>query len=608
MRETDFVKQNKENWAELEQILSLKNKDPDKLSNLFIQVTDDLSYSRTFYKNRSVKVYLNNIAQQVFHSIYKNKKDRRKQFVLFWKEELPQIVYESRKELLLSLIVFMLAALIGVISYANDPEFAHIILGKQYIEMTNANIKGGDPMAVYKKMNQVDMFLGISLNNLFVAFRTFILGVFFAIGTLAIMIYNGIMIGVFQYFFYQKGLFMESFLAIWLHGTLEISSIIIAGGAGLTLGKGLVFPGTLSRLQAFQLSARRGLKLLLSIVPILIFAAIIESFVTRYTDAPNLLRFIIILFSFLFIIGYFIWYPLKKAKKGFSMPINEGKLSARIYQKINFTEIKSNGEIFTGVFVFYRKKLKPILMTVFLFSILYTTTALLIYPFLLDTRFYSSNYFFIFKLFNYKHIPFLALLNTIIFSVPAFVINFFLNNESERDETKNKLTLKYVFRNYYKSFLICGMLNSLLFLPAPFNVLLFICALPFSWLWQFIAVKEKGTLFNSLKRTFSLSGDGLGKFLGLYLMLAFVGMVYFLLIDSPLVYFYFEILNWNLSIDSETAQQLFVVLMIFTSIAAFQLLIPILCAGKGILYFSLKEIKEADGLKERIKIFGTKKR
>ena len=60
MRETSFIKQNKEKWKEFESILEKKDKDPDKLNDLFIQITDDLSYSRTFYPNRSVRVYLNN--------------------------------------------------------------------------------------------------------------------------------------------------------------------------------------------------------------------------------------------------------------------------------------------------------------------------------------------------------------------------------------------------------------------------------------------------------------------------------------------------------------------------------------------------------------------
>ena len=54
MRETQFIKQNQEKWSEFEQTLRGEAKDADRLRDLFVQITDDLSYSRTFYPNRSV--------------------------------------------------------------------------------------------------------------------------------------------------------------------------------------------------------------------------------------------------------------------------------------------------------------------------------------------------------------------------------------------------------------------------------------------------------------------------------------------------------------------------------------------------------------------------
>ena len=107
MRETNFIKQNKEKWSEFEEILKQEKKDPDKLSSLFVQITDDLSFSRTFYPNRYVRVYLNNLAQRIFLSIYKNKKEKKGRFLQFWKNELPLLVFQSRKEFLLSFCIFL---------------------------------------------------------------------------------------------------------------------------------------------------------------------------------------------------------------------------------------------------------------------------------------------------------------------------------------------------------------------------------------------------------------------------------------------------------------------------------------------------------------------
>ncbi|UTW64510.1 stage II sporulation protein M [bacterium SCSIO 12741] len=309
MKESHFVEQNKEKWNEFEADLKSKKKDPEKIRKLFIEITDDLSFARTFYKSRLVNNYLNGVAQLLFQEIYKNETGPANQFKKFWTTELPLYLYQARKELLISFLVFVGAMAIGVFSAMHDPEFTTMIMGESYITMTEENIAKDDPMAVYKDERQLGMFLGITMNNIKVAFMTFLSGILASIGTLAVIIYNGVMLGAFQYFFIERGLFWESFLTIWQHGALEISSIVIAGAAGITLGKGLIFPGTYTRSISFRLSARRGLKILAGVVPLFIIAGFIEGFITRYTDMNNGIRLANILVSFSFIVFYYVWYP-----------------------------------------------------------------------------------------------------------------------------------------------------------------------------------------------------------------------------------------------------------------------------------------------------------
>ena len=97
MQETEFIAQNKDKWKEFEDVLMSSNRDPERLTELFIETTDDLSYSRTYYANRSVRVYLNNIAQQAYQVIYKNRKRERGAFLKFWTEELPDALWYNRK-------------------------------------------------------------------------------------------------------------------------------------------------------------------------------------------------------------------------------------------------------------------------------------------------------------------------------------------------------------------------------------------------------------------------------------------------------------------------------------------------------------------------------
>ena len=181
--------------------------------------------------------------------------------------------------------------------------------------MTLENIEKGDPMAVYKQQGEFNMFLGITINNIKVAIYAFAYGIFLGIGTLMVLLQNGIMLGSFQYFFYEKGLLWESARTIWIHGTIEISVIIIAGCAGLVLANGMLFPGTFTRLESFKRGVKNGLKIMISTVPFFIVAGFLEGFVTRHTEMPDWLAIIIILASLTLIIFYYIIYPIQIKKK-----------------------------------------------------------------------------------------------------------------------------------------------------------------------------------------------------------------------------------------------------------------------------------------------------
>lgn len=155
------------------------------------------------------------------------------------------------------------------------------------------------------------MFLQITLNNVRVSFVCFVLGLFTSFGTGYALFFNGVMVGSFQTFFIQQGLWAESMLAIWLHGTLEIWAIIVAGAAGLALGNGWLFPGTYTRAESFTRGAKRGLKIVIGTVPVFILAGFIEGFLTRHTDLPIAVRLGVILLSLAFILYYYIYLPHK---------------------------------------------------------------------------------------------------------------------------------------------------------------------------------------------------------------------------------------------------------------------------------------------------------
>lgn len=311
MREAAFIQRNQSKWQRLEQVVDGMGKlTGDEASDLYVQLNDDLAYAQTFYPKSRVTTYLNSLTVRLHQHIYRNQRTPRTRFLTFWTQEVPLAIAKARPNLLLSLIVFLAAAAIGALSAKHDPTFVRLILGDDYVDMTLDNIRRGEPMAVYGGHSPGGMFLYITLNNIRVSLVCFALGIFASFGTALPLLYNGIMVGAFQYFFHEQGVLAESALTIWVHGTLEISAIIIAGGAGFTLGNGFLFPGTYSRVESFRRGARTGLKVVMGLVPVFITAGFLESFVTRYAlDMRPWVALTIIGASLAWLIYYFIILP-----------------------------------------------------------------------------------------------------------------------------------------------------------------------------------------------------------------------------------------------------------------------------------------------------------
>ncbi|OMP32783.1 stage II sporulation protein M [Mangrovimonas sp. DI 80] len=316
MREAAFAKQNKNKWLQFENILSNKTTvNPNELSDLYIEITDHLSYAKTFYPNSNTERYLNQLASKAHLTIYTTKKESKNRLISFFKTEFPTQFYHHQRELLIAFLVFALFGSVGAYSAAHEGDFVRAIMGDGYVNMTLENIENNDPMAVYKKTGEVNMFLGITINNIKVALMAFVYGILFGVGSLFVMMQNGIMLGSFQYFFYEKGLLWESARTIWIHGTFEISVIIIAGCAGLVVGNGILFPGTYTRLESFKRGIVNGLKILLSTIPFFVVAGFLEGFVTRHTEMPDWLAIFIIGSSLFCIVFYYILYPIQLHRK-----------------------------------------------------------------------------------------------------------------------------------------------------------------------------------------------------------------------------------------------------------------------------------------------------
>lgn len=604
MTETQFIAKNKVYWEELEALLNREATDPDKLSELFVKVSSDLSYARTYYPNRSVRLYLNNLTQRVFDSL-RTKEDKFKlsHITDFFKHSLPQEIYNSRNALLTSFFVFAVAMCIGVISSKYHPDFVEHILGHEYVQMTEENIAKGDPMAVYKDERKVDMLFGITTNNIRVALLTFVFGILGSIGSIIILLSNGIMVGAFQYYFVTKGLFWESFLTIWIHGTIEISAIIIAGGAGIVIGNGLLFPKTYHRSTSMQIAAMRALRIILGVIPLFVIAGILESFVTRQTELPTIVKVAIIGLSALLIITMWIAYPWYYHKnnlgEGVRYDLQPIKTEER---KTNLARTRSIPQVLSEGLYYFRSKLGLIISHAMIPTVLVLGAAAFVY---LKTSHLDSGA--LGKL-NESSLSKFSMDRWALFIVYWVLMSYvFCMIEFVTREKNTDLSNKMKFlKSHYLPILFFTALLYIPFAIVP-SVFWFFVWIVISPHFYVIAVQQSidnsdslgKTLVSSLKMSFNTYM----KFLLYYLVAYVIFQLIAYLKVSPIYTITEDFFKWHELFEEAALNNAFA-----NSILDWALFIifsiPIYYFLRG-EYYSVKTVNGALDLKERLKSFGT---
>ena len=329
MREGRFIKKNVDRWNSYQEESPA---DPDEMADRFISLLDDLSYAKTFYPRSKVTHWINGMAAGIYQRIYRNRRPDLSRVFSFWKYELPLLIRRYHKVLLFTFCLFAVFVSVGIVSSINDTDYARDYFDNKvqrgYYDQTVSNIQNGDPFGIYHDDNPFSMFVRIAYNNISVAFKAVVFGVLFGVGTIIIMWSNGLMLGCFQYIFFSQGLGWQSVLVIWIHGTIEISSIVIASCAGLILGFGWLFPGTWSAKEAWLRSAKDAMKICIALIPLFVIAAFFESYVTHLmsntfkinsTDIglPVPVSIAILAFSAAFMTWYFIIYPNKLYRRGY---------------------------------------------------------------------------------------------------------------------------------------------------------------------------------------------------------------------------------------------------------------------------------------------------
>jgi uncharacterized membrane protein SpoIIM required for sporulation len=238
------------------------------------------------------------------------------------------VIRKNHKVFLFAFLVFAVCFALGVISSMKDFEFAKGVLGENYVAMTEENIANGDPFGVYKNTSDsgyFSSFIMLFYHNVKIDFLMFIAGLLMGVFTLYLLFFNSVMIGCFLYMFFAKGLGVKAIMVILIHGTLEISAMIISAAAGFIIARSILFPGSFKRIISFKKGIKDAVKVMIIFVPMTLCAAFLESYITHLMSEtfdkdgtggmPVWGSSLILSVSFAFIAWYFIIYPIRVEKK-----------------------------------------------------------------------------------------------------------------------------------------------------------------------------------------------------------------------------------------------------------------------------------------------------
>lgn len=257
-----------------------------ELGQLYRQVASDLATVREDPASVRVETYLNLLLARAHNTIYSAERPASAGVLGFLSTGFPRAVRAHARHCLLAAALFWLAAGVGAVLTAQDPDFTTKVVGPAMAEtirqhqMWTHSIVGIKPYASS----------AIMTNNMTVAFMTFGLGITAGLGTVYMLLFNGLLIGVIGMACGRAGMGLALWSFVAPHGVLELPAIFIAGGAGLRLGQGLLFPGTWPRRDSLTQAGREAVTLVIGCVPMLIIAGLIEAFVSP-TDLPVAMKF-----------------------------------------------------------------------------------------------------------------------------------------------------------------------------------------------------------------------------------------------------------------------------------------------------------------------------
>jgi uncharacterized membrane protein SpoIIM required for sporulation len=282
---TRWLEKRRPYWARLEHLVGIKARrnisaltpgELQELALLYRQTASDLSTVREDVTSSQLAIYLNQLMGRAHNLIYMGRRSKPKGIWTFYKDTYPAIFRETLPDTFTAFTIFLAAGVVSFLVALADPSFANYLLGPHMTDAIEHHRMWTQSIVTVKPLASS----AILTNNLTVAFSTFALGITAGIGTVWMMLLNGLLIGAVGEACWREGMSLQLWSFVAAHGVLELPAIFIAGGAGLGIARGMLFPGGLPRRAALAKAGARSVRLVLGTIPMLLIAGFIEGFVS----------------------------------------------------------------------------------------------------------------------------------------------------------------------------------------------------------------------------------------------------------------------------------------------------------------------------------------
>jgi uncharacterized membrane protein SpoIIM required for sporulation len=289
---TRWLEKRRPHWNRLEQLVAasgrrsvtaLTSAELQELALLYRQSASDLSTVREDPTSRQLALYLNQLLGRAHNLIYMGRRASRWGIWTFYKDSYPGIFRATFPDTFTAFVLFLAAALAGVLMGVADPAFSRYFLGPGMMQSIESHKMWTDSIVTVKPLASS----GILTNNLSVAFAAFAMGITAGIGTVYMMLTNGLLMGIVGVACWREGMSLSLWSFVAAHGVLEMPAIFIAGGAGLGIAKGLLFPGVLPRRESLVRAGAQSVRLVLGTIPMLLIAGFVEGFVSPTGLTPS---------------------------------------------------------------------------------------------------------------------------------------------------------------------------------------------------------------------------------------------------------------------------------------------------------------------------------